>query len=74
MLGGQPDLVTRNGETGSIIAVKTRRDSLHHIIQVMLYMYALPKAIRKHRDVVLNGHVPHQITLWTSLTLPPMNS
>ena len=58
-LGGQPDLVARKGNTGTIIDAKTGRDSASHIVQVMLYMYAVPRAIGKHRDVVFDGQVAY---------------
>ena len=30
-----------------------------HIVQVMLYMYAVPRAIGQHRDVIFNGQVAY---------------
>ena len=58
-LGGQPDLVVRKGDTGTIIDAKTGKDSASHIVQVMLYMYAVPKAIGRHRGVVFGGQVAY---------------
>ena len=58
-LGGQPDLIASKGNTGTIIDAKTGKDSASHIVQVMLYMYAAPKAIRQHRDIVFDGQVAY---------------
>ena len=58
-LGGQPDLIARKGDAGTIIDVKTGKDSPSHIVQVMLYMYAVPRAIRQHQGVVFDGQVAY---------------
>ena len=58
-LGGQPDLIARMGDAGTIIDVKTGKDSPSHIVQVMLYMYAVPRAIRQHQGVVFDGQVAY---------------
>ena len=44
-LGGKPDLVALKGESGTIIDVKTGSPSPAHSVQVMLYMYAVPRAM-----------------------------
>ena len=59
-LGGRPDLVARMGDAGTIIDVKTGKDSPSHIVQVMLYMYAVPRAIRQHQGVVFDGQVAYR--------------
>ena len=48
-LGGQPDLIARKGDAGTIIDVKTGKPGVAHIVQVMLYMYAVPRAIGQHQ-------------------------
>jgi RecB family exonuclease len=58
-LGGRPDLIARRGDAGTIIDVKTGKDSPSHIVQVMLYMYAVPRAIRQHQGVVFDGQVAY---------------
>ena len=50
-LGGKPDLIARKGDSGTIIDVKTGRPSPSHGVQVMVYMYAAPRAIDGHRGV-----------------------
>ena len=44
-LGGRPDLIARRGDAGTIIDVKTGKPGVAHIVQVMLYMYAVPRAM-----------------------------
>ena len=56
-LGGQPDLVARMGETGAIIDAKTGKPSPSHLAQVILYMYAVPRAIGRRQGVVFDGQV-----------------
>jgi CRISPR/Cas system-associated exonuclease Cas4 (RecB family) len=58
-LGGQPDLIARKGDAGTIIDVKTGKPGVAHIVQVMLYMYAVPRAIRQHQGVVFDGQVAY---------------
>ena len=52
-LGGKPDLVALKGESGTIIDVKTGSPSPAHSVQVMLYMYAVPRAMGRHHGVVV---------------------
>ena len=59
-LGGQPDLIARRGDAGTIIDVKTGKPGVAHIVQVMIYMYAVPWAIGRHRDVVFDGQVVYR--------------
>ncbi len=58
-LGGQPDFIVRSGDSGTIIDVKTGKPSASHVVQVMLYMYAVPKAIGRHQGVVFDGQVAY---------------
>ena len=55
-LRGQPDLIVRKGDAGTINDVKTGKPG---VVQVVLYMYAVPKAIALHRDVVFDGQVAY---------------
>ena len=57
--GGQPDLIARKDDAGTIIDVKTGKPGVDHVVQVVLYMYAVPKAIALHRDVVFDGQVAY---------------
>ena len=60
-LGGKPDLIARKGgNTGTIIDVKTGKSSPSHGVQVMLYMYAVPRAMGKYYGVTFDGRVVHR--------------
>ena len=58
-LGGKPDLIAREGESGTIIDVKTGSPSPAHSVQVMLYMYAVPRAMGQHHGVAFDGVVAY---------------
>ena len=58
-LGGKPDLVALRGEYGTIIDVKTGSPSPSHSVQVMLYMYAVPRAMGQHHGVAFDGVVAY---------------
>ncbi len=58
-LGGQPDLIARKSGAGTVIDVKTGKPGPAHIVQVMLYMYAVPRAIGRHQGVVFDGQVAY---------------
>lgn len=54
-LGGKPDLITTYGDKGTIYDAKTGNPSPSHHIQVMLYMYAIPRALRQYEGVEFDG-------------------
>ncbi len=54
-LGGRPDLIARLGDSGTIIDVKTGKERPSHVVQVMLYMYAVPRCIEAYRGVAFGG-------------------
>ena len=59
VLAGKPDLVARKGDEVAVIDAKTGRPSPAHAAQVMLYMYALPKALDRYRGLALTGQVAY---------------
>ena len=59
-LGGKPDLIARQGATGTIVDVKTGKPRASHTIQVMLYMYAVPRALPQHEGVTFDGKIVYQ--------------
>jgi len=59
-LAGKPDLVTVNGSEGLVVDVKTGQESASDQIQVLIYMYALPKAFSQYRDVTFQGKVVYK--------------
>ena len=50
-LAGKPDLVAQRRDGVAIIDAKSGRPSPHHAIQVMIYMYALPRALERYRGL-----------------------
>ena len=56
-LGGKPDLIARKDDIGTIIDVKTGQPRPSHSIQVMIYMYAIPRALGQYKDIALDGKV-----------------
>ena len=57
VLAGKPDLVARKGDGVKIIDAKTGRPSPADALQVMIYMYALPRALERYRGLKLTGQV-----------------
>ena len=65
-LGGKPDLIALMGDSGTIIDVKTGRPSPSHGVQVMLYMYAVPRAMGQYPGVSFDGvivYTDHQVDI-----------
>lgn len=56
-LGGRPDLVAWNGGRGTVIDIKTGQPSPAHSVQVMIYMYAMPRALRQYKGIALEGRI-----------------
>ena len=59
VLAGKPDLVARKGDQVKVIDAKTGRPSPADAIQVVLYMYALPRALERYRALRLTGQVAY---------------
>ena len=62
VLGGKPDLIALNKQDGTesggtIINVKTGKPSPSHSVQVMLDMYAIPRALGQYKGMTFNGQV-----------------
>ena len=58
-LAGKPDLVAQRRDGVTIIDAKSGRPSPRHAIQVMIYMYALPRALERYRGLALSGQVAY---------------
>lgn len=56
-IGGKPDLITVSDRIGTIIDAKTGQPSPSHHVQVMLYMYAVPRALHQYNGVTFEGKV-----------------
>ena len=59
-LGGKPDLITTDDTNGTIYDAKTGNPSPAHHIQVMLYMYAVPRALGQYKGVTFDGEVVYE--------------
>ena len=56
-LAGKPDLIAVNGPDAVIIDAKTGRPSPHHAAQVIIYQYAVPRALTQYQGIQFNGQV-----------------
>ena len=65
-LAGKPDLIVKKGDEALVVDVKTGRPVPSHSVQVMLYMYAVPRSLGQHKGVLFGGRVvyaDHQIDI-----------
>ncbi len=62
-LAGQPDLIVPSSDHILIVDAKTGAEHASHLAQVMVYMYALPRALEQYRDARTSGeiHYPNRI-------------
>ena len=58
-LAGRPDLIVDRVDDALIIDLKTGREQPWHVVQVMIYMYALPRALPQYQDIPLAGAVAY---------------
>lgn len=59
-LAGTPDLISLSGSAGTIYDVKTGRPRSAHSAQIMVYMWAIPRALPQYKDVVFDGKVVYR--------------
>lgn len=65
-LGGKPDLIALSGDRGVIYDVKTGQPTTSDHVQVMTYMYAVPRALGQYKNMVFDGMVvytDHQVPI-----------
>ena len=62
-LAGQPDLIIPCSDQILIVDTKTGTERASHIAQVMMYMYALPRALEQYRGARIAGeiHYPNRV-------------
>ena len=72
-IAGQPDLIAEKHADAAVIDAKTGKASPSHRAQVMIYQYAIPKALTQRQGKRLSGyvrypkvHVRHPSQPWTS--------
>ena len=58
-LAGKPDLITQRDGQAVIVDVKTGQDSASHVVQVMIYLYAIPRALERYRTLELRGQATY---------------
>ena len=56
-LAGRPDLIVVRSNDALIIDVKAGRQQPSHFVQIMIYMYALPRALQQYQHAKLAGEV-----------------
>ena len=56
-LAGKPDLIAVKGGDAVIIDAKTGKPGPAHSAQVMIYQYAVPRALDRYRGMEFRGHV-----------------
>ena len=56
-LAGKPDLIAVKGGDAVIIDAKTGRPNPAHSVQVLIYQYAVPRAVERYRGMNTKGHV-----------------
>ena len=59
VLAGKPDLVARRWDQITVIDAKTGRPSPAHTAQVLIYMYALPRALERYKGLSIAGQVAY---------------
>ena len=59
-LSGKPDLIARREDDAAIVDTKTGQESPSHSVQVMIYLYAVPRALEKYRNAKLRGQVTYR--------------
>ena len=59
VLPGNPDLVARRRDEITVIDAKTGRPSPAHATQVLIYMYAIPRALERYRGLTISGQVAY---------------
>ena len=59
-LGGKPDIITSMDNLGTIYDVKTGQPNPAHNVQLMIYMYAIPKAMKQYAGVSFKGKVIYE--------------
>ena len=52
-MSGKPDLIAQreDGSEAVIIDAKTGQESPSHAVQVMIYLYAIPRALEQYRNL-----------------------
>lgn len=60
-LTGKPDIIAVKGDTGRIIDAKTGQPKNSHSIQVLIYMWMVPLALKQFRGIKFSGEVAYKV-------------
>ena len=52
-------MLASKGDRITVIDAKTRKSSPAHAVQVMIYMYALPRALERYHGLTVTGQVAY---------------
>ena len=52
-LAGKPGMITQRNGQAVIVDVKNGQDSASHVVQMMIYLYAIPRALERYRTLKL---------------------
>ena len=58
-LAGKPDLIAEKSHQVTVIDAKTGRPSPAHRVQVMIYQYAIPRALKQYESRDVQGRVAY---------------
>ena len=73
-LAGRPDIIAHRENQAVVVDAKTGQESPSHAVQVMIYLYAVPKALQRYRKAKLGGRSLTAITPCAFRRTPSMNS
>ncbi len=59
-LAGRPDIIAHREDAAVIVDAKTGQESPSHAVQVMIYLYAVPRALERYRSAKLRGQVTYR--------------
>ena len=59
-LSGKPDLIAHREDDVVIVDAKTGHESPSHAVQVMIYLYAVPRALERYKNAKLSGQVTYR--------------
>ena len=58
-LASKPDLITQRDGQAVIVDVKTGQENASHVVHVMIYLYAIPRAMERYRTLKLRGQATY---------------
>jgi len=59
-LAGRPDIIAHREGVAVIVDAKTGQEGSSHAVQVMIYLYAVPRALERYRNAKLCGQITYR--------------